>query len=68
LSDRLSDRLEESTLGIADEVRRHALRHSLHLPNNGRWWVSVPAFSKILKIVVVFSAVLAGAMAALNAV
>jgi len=37
------------------------------LPNNGSWWVSVTAFSKILKIVVVLSAVLAGAMAALNA-
>jgi hypothetical protein len=56
----LSDRLEKSTLGIAEEVRRHAPRHSLQLPNNGRWRVSVPAFSKIPKVVVVLSALLAG--------
>jgi hypothetical protein len=56
----LSDRLEKSTLGIAEEVRRHAPRHSLQLPNNGRWRVSVPALSKIPKVVVVLSALLAG--------
>jgi hypothetical protein len=40
------------------------------LPNDGRWRVQVPAFSRILKVVValaVLSAVLAAAMAALNA-